>query len=319
MPLFALACGDGAAQSGPAGSPAGFPSRPVRLIIPFTAAGGNDVVARSVAQKLTEAWGQQVVGDNRVGANGIIGIELAAKAPPDGHTLVIVSTSFTISPSTQKVPFDPVRDFAPVGLVASGSLLVTVHAGYPAAGFQELLAIARAKPGTVQFASAGFGGITHLAGELLQRRAGISLVHVPYKGSSAGVLDVISGQVPMMISSVGPAMPHIRTGKLRALAIGDKARSKLLPEVPIIAEAGVPGFESAIWWGFLAPAGTPVGLIDRLNRDVDRALRDDALNQRFNALGMEAVRSTPAELTRLIRSDLDRWGTITREIGIRER
>ena len=226
-----------------------FPNRPVRFLIPFAAAGSNDVVARILAHQLTDIWKQQVVADNRAGANGIIGIDMVAKAPADGYTLLIASTTFTMNPSLYKLPFDPVKDFAPVTLIAEGPLMLCSHPGFAARDVGQLIALAKAKPGQLQYASSGLGGIAHLACVLLEKMAGISLLHVPYKGSGAGVIDAVSGQVPLIISSVSPVLPFVKNGRLRVLGIGGLKRSKFLPDVPTIAESGVPGYESNMWWG----------------------------------------------------------------------
>lgn len=294
-----------------------FPTKTVRLIIPFTAAGGNDIVARTIGTKLGEKWKQQVIADNRVGANGIIGTDLAAKAAPDGHTLVIVSTSFTMNPSITKVPFDPVKDFAPISLVAEGALIFTSHPSFPARGIKDLVRMAKAKPGTLQFASSGHGGVTHLAVELLQRMASISLVHVPYKGSSAAAIDVISGHVPIMISSVSPALPYLKSGRLRSLGIGSPKRSELLPDVPTVAEQGVPGYDSSMWWGFMAPAGTSPEIVKRISDDIGAVIRDQEVQKRISSMGMTAVSSTQEEFSKIIANDLVKWGKIIKEVGIK--
>lgn len=294
-----------------------YPNRPVRLIIPFTAAGSNDLVARTVGNKLAEKWKQQVISDNRVGANGIIGTDLAAKAAPDGHTMVIVSTSFTMNPSITKVPFDPIKDFSPIGLVAEGALIFTAHPSFPAQSIRDLVKMAKSKPNTLQFASSGHGGVSHLAVELLQRMAGISLVHIPYKGSSAAAIDVVSGQVPIMISSVGPALPYLKSGRLRALGIGSPQRSPLLPEVPTVAEQGVAGYDSNMWWGFMTPAGVSADILKKINEDVGAAVRDQDVKKVITNLGMTAVSSTQEEFAKIIATDIGKWGKIIKEVGVK--
>lgn len=297
--------------------PQSFPARSVRLIIPFTAAGGNDIVARTIGQKLSEKWKQQVIADNRVGANGIIGTDLAAKASPDGHTLVIVSTSFTMNPSITKVPFDPIKDFVPISLVAEGALILTAHPSFPARSIRDLIKMAKAQPGTLQFASSGHGGVTHLAVELLQRMAAISLAHVPYKGSSAAAIDVVSGHVPIMISSVSPALPYLNSGRLRALGIGSPKRSSLLPDVPTVAEQGVPGYDSSMWWGFMAPAATPPEIVKKINEDIVAAIREEDVQKRISSLGMTAVSSSQGEFSKIVAADLVKWGKIIKEVGLK--
>lgn len=294
-----------------------FPSRPVRLIIPFTAAGSNDLVARTIGNKLAEKWKQPVISDNRVGANGIIGTDLAAKAAPDGYTMVIVSTSFTMNPSITKVPFDPVKDFSPIGLVAEGALIFTVHPGFPAQGIRDLVKMAKSKPDTLQFASSGYGGVSHLAVELLQKMTGISLVHIPYKGSSAAAIDVVSGRVPIMISSISPALPYLKSGRLRALGIGSPQRTSLLPDVPTVAEQGVAGYDSSMWWGLMAPAGVSAGILKKINEDIGSAVRDQDVKKVITNLGMTAVSSTQGDLKKMVANDISKWGKIIKEVGIK--
>ncbi|MEO7727886.1 MAG: tripartite tricarboxylate transporter substrate binding protein [Burkholderiales bacterium] len=287
-----------------------YPNRPVRFLIPFAAAGSNDVVARILAHQLTEMWKQQVVADNRAGANGIIGIDMVAKAPPDGYTLLIASTTFTMNPSLYKLPFDPVKDFAPVSLIAEGPLMLCSHPGFAARTVEQLIALAKAKPGQLQYASSGLGGIAHLAGVLLEKMAGISLLHVPYKGSGAGVIDAVSGQVPLIMSSVSPVLPFVKSGRLRVLGIGGLKRSKFLPEVPTIAEAGVQGYESNMWWGIMVPARTPKPVLQKLNADIRRAIRSGDVPQRLADLGMEVRVSAPEEFAKIVASDTGKWAGI---------
>jgi len=290
-----------------------FPNRPVRFLVPFAAAGSNDVVARILAHQLTDIWKQQVVADNRAGANGIIGIDMVAKAPADGYTLLIASTTFTMNPSLYKLPFDPVKDFAPVTLIAEGPLMLCSHPGFAARDVGQLIALAKAKPGQLQYASSGLGGIAHLAGVLLEKMAGISLLHVPYKGSGAGVIDAVSGQVPLIISSVSPVLPFVKNGRLRVLGVGGLKRSKIMPDVPTIAESGVPGYESNMWWGIMVPARTPKPVVQKLNRDIRQAVDAGDIPQRFADLGMEVRVSAPEELTRIVNADIRKWSGIIRD------
>ncbi|HWP87406.1 MAG TPA: tripartite tricarboxylate transporter substrate binding protein [Burkholderiales bacterium] len=302
-----------AALAQPARTDEAFPNRPVRFLIPFAAAGSNDVVARILAHQLTDIWKQQVVADNRAGANGIIGIDMVAKAPADGYTLLIASTTFTMNPSLYKLPFDPVKDFAPVTLIAEGPLMLCSHLGFAARNVEQLIALAKAKPGQLQYASSGLGGIAHLAGVLLEKMAGISLLHVPYKGSGAGVIDDVSGQVPLIISSVSPVLPFVKNGRLRVLGIGGLKRSKFLPDVPTIAESGVPGYESNMWWGIMVPARTPKPVVQKLNRDIRQAVDAGDIPQRFADLGMEVRVSAPEELTKIVNADIRKWSGIIRD------
>jgi len=302
-----------AALAQPARTDEAFPNRPVRFLIPFAAAGSNDVVARILAHQLTDIWKQQVVADNRAGANGIIGIDMVAKAPADGYTLLIASTTFTMNPSLYKLPFDPVKDFAPVTLIAEGPLMLCSHLGFAARNVEQLIALAKAKPGQLQYASSGLGGIAHLAGVLLEKMAGISLLHVPYKGSGAGVIDAVSGQVPLIISSVSPVLPFVKNGRLRVLGIGGLKRSKFLPDVPTIAESGVPGYESNMWWGIMVPARTPKPVVQKLNRDIRQAVDAGDIPQRFADLGMEVRVSAPEELTKIVNADIRKWSGIIKD------
>ncbi|HYK14267.1 MAG TPA: tripartite tricarboxylate transporter substrate binding protein [Burkholderiales bacterium] len=242
-----------------------------------------------------------------------IGIDMVAKAPADGYTLLIASTTFMMNPSLYKLPFDPVKDFAPVTLIAEGPLMLCSHPGFAARNVEQLIALAKAKPGQLQYASSGLGGIAHLAGVLLEKMAGISLLHVPYKGSGAGVIDAVSGQVPLIISSVSPVLPFVKNGRLRVLGIGGLKRSKFLPDVPTIAESGVPDYESNMWWGIMVPARTPKLLVQKLNRDIRQAVDAGDIPQRFADLGMEVRVSAPEELTKIVNADIRKWSGIIKD------
>ena len=311
--LLIVLTGAAPAQAAPDVKNEIYPNHPVRFLIPFAAAGSNDVVARILGQKLTELWKQQVVADNRAGANGIIGIDMVAKAPADGYTLLIASTTFTMNPSLYKLPFDPVRDFAPVSLIAEGPLMLCSHPGFAARNVVELIALARAKPGQLQYASSGLGGIAHLAGVLFEKSAGVTLLHVPYKGSGAGVIDAVSGQLPLIFSSVSPVLPFVKSGRLRVLGIGGLKRSNFLPEAPTIAESGVPGYESNMWWGIMVPGKTPKATIQKLNRDIRQAIDARDVQERFANLGMEIRVSAPEEFAKIVASDIGKWSTIIKD------
>lgn len=301
------------AQSGDA-----FPRKPVRLIIPFATSGSNDIVGRVVGQKLGEKWKQQVIPDNRPGANGIIGTEVAARADPDGHTLLITSTSFVMNPVVTKVAFDPIADFVPISLVAEGALLLASHPSFTSRTARDMIALAKAKPGTLQYATSGNGGITHLAGELLQKMAGIKLVQVPYKGSSASAIDVVSGQVPLIISSMSPVLPYVQSGRLRPLAVCSLNRSVILPDVPTLAEQGVPGYDSTMWWGIMAPARTPAAIVKAINADINQVVESADVKSRIAALGMSAVGATPDAFTAVVGRDYAKWGKIIKDIGLKD-
>ena len=305
--------GLGLAQPVRTATDAVYPVKPVRLVIPFAAGGSNDVAARILSQKLGQRWNQQVVSDNRVGANGIIGSELVAHAAPDGYTLLIVSTTFTMNPSLYSLPFQPERDFAGVSLIAEGPLVLCTHSSFAANSVEQLISLARARPGQFTFASAGAGGIAHLAGVLFERTAGVRLLHVPYKGSSAGVIDVMSGQVTLIFSSVSPVLPFLQNGRLRALGIGSLKRSPLLSATPTIAESGAPGYESNMWWGVAAPRLTPAPRIDAINRGIRLALEQADARKQFENLGMDARVSTPLELSQLITSDIRKWAGVIKD------
>ena len=311
--LLIVLTGAAPAQAAPDVKNEIYPNHPVRFLIPFAAAGSNDVVARILGQKLTELWKQQVVADNRAGANGIIGIDMVAKAPADGYTLLIASTTFTMNPSLYKLPFDPVRDFAPVSLIAEGPLMLCSHPGFAARNVVELIALARAKPGQLQYASSGLGGIAHLAGVLFEKSAGVTLLHVPYKGSGAGVIDAVSGQLPLIFSSVSPVLPFVKSGRLRVLGIGGLKRSNFLPEAPTIAESGVPGYESNMWWGIMVPGKTPKATIQKLNRDIRQAIDARDVQERFANLGMEIRVSAPEEFAKIVASDIGKWSAIIKD------
>jgi tripartite-type tricarboxylate transporter receptor subunit TctC len=308
--LAAVAC----AQS--AYGEASYPTRPVRFLIPFAAAGSNDVVARILAHQLTDIWKQQVVADNRAGANGIIGIDLVAKAPADGYTLLIASTTFAMNPALYKLPFDPVRDFAPVTTIAEGPLMLCSNPAFPARSVPELIALAKAKPGQLQYASSGLGGIAHLAGVLFERTAGVTLLHVPYKGSGAGVIDAVSGQVPLIFSSASPVLPFVKSGRLRALGVGGARRAKFLPDVRTIAEAGVPGYESNMWWGIMVPARTPKAVVQKLNRDIGAATAAGDIAPRFADLGMEVRVSSAEEFSKVVAADIKKWAAIIKDANL---
>ena len=246
----------------------------------------------------------------------IIGIDLVAKAPANGYTLLIASTTFTMNPALYKLPFDPVKDFAPVTLIADGPLMLCSNPAFPARSVQELIALAKAKPGELQYASSGLGGIAHLAGVLFERTAGVKLVHVPYKGSGAGVIDAVSGQVPLIFSSVSPVLPFVKNGRLRALGVGGAKRATFLPDVPTIAESGLPGYDSNMWWGIMVPAKTPAATVQKLNRDIKRAAAAGEVAARFADLGMEVRVSTPDEFSSIVAADIKKWAAIIKAANV---
>ena len=286
-----------------------YPDKPIRFIVPNLPGGGNDTTARTLAQKMTETFGQQVVIDNRAGAGGIIGAEIAAHAKPDGYTLFLGNTgSHATSPLLHvKLGYDPVKDFAPISLIASAPLILVVHPSVPAKSVMDLVQLAKARPGQINFASNGKGGSTHLAAELFMMLAGVEMLHVPYRGLPPAVTDLLSGRVQLMFATTLAILPQVRAGKLRGLAVTSAKRSAIIPELPSIAEAGVAGYETVSWYGVLAPAGTPKPIIDKLNHEVVRITRLPEVRQQFAADGADLVGSTPEEFAAHIARELARW------------
>ena len=293
-----------------------YPSRPVHLIVPAAAGGTIDILARALSSKLSEGLGQPVVVENRPGAGTNIGMEAAVRAPADGHTAVIGGTPVAINRTLySKMTFDPGKDLAPVSLlVMSGNVLV-VNPSLPVKSVGELIAYARTRPGELHFGSPSTGSTPHLAGELFNSLAGVKMVHVPYKGASQGLTDLIGGRLQLSFDNIPPAIPHVRSGKLRALAVTATKRSPLLPELPTVAEAGLPGFDVSAWFGMLVPAATPKPVVDRLHGEIVKALRDPALRERLEALGFEIVGSTPEEFAARIGTETTRWARIIKESG----
>ena len=294
-----------------------FPAKPIRIIVPFTPGGPNDILARMIGQRYTAAWGQQTVVDNRPGGGTVIGTDIVAKAPPDGHTLLMVSTSHAANPSLMpKLPFDTLRDFVSVGQAVSSPNLLVAHPSIPVRTTRDLLNIAKARPGQITFASGGSGAATHLAGELLKIMGGVEMTHIPYKGGVPATIDLISGQVTWMFGTILPTIPHVRAGKLRALAVSGKKRAEVLPDVPTVAE-DVPGFEASSWYGVFAPAGTPADVIAKLNQEMARALTPAEVRQRLASEGTEVVAGNPEDFMTLFRAEVAKWARVIRQSGIR--
>jgi tripartite-type tricarboxylate transporter receptor subunit TctC len=293
-----------------------YPSKPVRFVVPFAAGGSTDTLARAIGIRLPEYLGQQVVIDNRTGANGDIGMSLVAKAAPDGYTIVLgYIANLAIGPSLYKMPYDPVKDFAPVTQVAGASNIMVVHPSVPAKNLKEFIAYAKANPGTVNFATSGVASIGHLTGELLNELAGMKMVHVPYKGSGQAISDLVGGHVKVMISGMASTLPHVKAGRLRALAVTGLQRSDAAPDVPTIAESGFPGYEARSWFGVLAPAKTPKPVINRLHDDIVKALQQPDVKQRLTAIGFEIVGSTPEEFGAYIKSEIKKWEKVVKASG----
>ena len=296
-----------------------YPSKPIRLIVPFAAGGGNDNIARLVGKRLNESLGQPLVIDNRPGAGGVVGAELAAKSPPDGYTLFLGGVgSHAVNPNLiEKLPYDPIRDFSPVILLAREPLFLVAHPSVPARTFAEFVAYARKNPGRLNFASNGNGSSAQLAAVMFDSMAGAEMVHVPYKGLAPALTDLLSGQVQVMFSSPVAILPHIKAGKLRALAVTGEKRMASMPEVPTVAESGFPGYEASSWYGILAPAGTSREIVARLNAEFLKALEQPEVRNSLLADGAEPVGDTPEQFAAYIRSEKERMGKLIRGARIR--
>ena len=301
-----------------ASAAAAYPDHPIRLVVPVAAGGGNDIVARLLAQKLSDAWGQSVVVDNRPGAATAIGAEIVARAIADGHTILLTSVSFAINAGVrQKLPFDPIRDFATVTQVARVPQILVVNPALTAASLAEFIALAKAKPGQLNYASSGTGSSTHLAMELFMDMTGIKLNHVPYKGTAPGLTDVIAGHVQVSFDAIPPVLAHVRSSRVRALAIGAPQRFPTLADVPTFAEAGLPDYTFGSWFGILAPARTPEDIVRRLNRELVRIIVLPATSKTFVELGIEPLGTSPEEFGRFLRAEVARWAAVVRAHNIR--
>ncbi len=296
-----------------------YPNRPVRIIAPFQPGGGTDLLARLIAQKLTESMGVTFIVENRPGAGGVVGADVVAKARPDGYTLITVSASHSINPSIyKKLPFDTLRDFAPITLLAGGPGLLVVHPSMPVKSVKEFIAFAKARPGLISYASAGTGTPPHLGVELFKTMAGINLIHIPYKGNGHAYADLLSGQVPVMMPNVSTGMQYVKSGRLRALAVTSSNRTRIAPELPTIHEAGVPGFELNSWYGTLTTACTPVAIVNRLQTEIAKALQTNDLREKLVTQGMEPAANTPAEFTALIISEITKWAKVAQQSGLKQ-
>jgi len=294
-----------------------YPSRPLRLVIPFPPGGSNDVVGRVVGTLLGERLGRPVVVDNRGGAGGVIGTEIAAKSEPDGYTLLFISSAFSASVSLYKLPYDPVKGFVPVATIAAGPNVLVVNPGIPATSVRELIALAKAKPGALNTASAGVGSFQHLGGELFNSMAGIDVVTVQFKGGGPAMTDVIAGNTQIMFGSLVQILPQIRAGRLKALGVGGLKRAPTLPDVPTISESGVPGYEALNWWGVIVPAGVTPAIVARLHREITALQQSPELQKRFQAEAVEALQMEPAEFGRFIESETVKWARVVKQAGIR--
>ncbi len=295
-----------------------YPAKPVRLIVPSSAGGGTDIVARILSPDLSKRLGQQVVIENRAGAGTMIGIEAAARSAPDGYTLLMGLSTLAINSALyKKVPYDPVRDFAPITQAVSSASIIVVHPSVPVKTVKELIAFARARQGQLNYASAGVGTYPHMTMELFLSMAQLKMEHIPYKGTGPAMIDMIAGQVSTMAATILTGMPHIRSGRLRPLGISSATRSPIVPEIPTVAEAGLPGFESVQWYGMLAPARTPKDIITRLHAEMTRVLQQPDIKERFASDGADPVGNTPEEFARYIQSELIKWAKVAREAGIK--
>jgi tripartite-type tricarboxylate transporter receptor subunit TctC len=304
------------ALSGPAGAQ-DYPTRAIRLIIPFPPGGSNDVVGRIIANQLGQKLGKQVFVDNRGGAGGVVGTDLAAKAAPDGYTLLVVSIAHAVDPWIYKEPFDPVKDFVPVSIIATGTNVLTVNPKVPVHSVKELIDLAKAKPGVLNYASAGIGSFQHLSGELFKLTAGVDIQHVPYKGGGPAMLAVIAGEDQVMFSSIVQTVPSIQSGSLRALATGGEKRSPILPDLPTVAEAGVPGYVATNWWGIVAPAGTPAPIVAKLH-DTIADLLDSAQTKKYlDNEGAAPVHMSSTEFGSFIAAEVAKWGPVVQKAGMK--
>lgn len=320
MVTAAIACGGSAvAQTRAVPAASAYPVKSIRLIVPFPAGGGVDAVARVCAQKLSDLWGQQVVIDNRAGSGGIIAAELAARAAPDGYTLFFGgSASHSTTPHMyRKLPYDAVKDFAPVTLIGATPYILVVHPIVTASGVRELINLARAQPGTLNYSSAGNGSTTHLTAEMFKSMAGVNIVHVPYKGAAPALNDLLGGQVQVAFFPAVVVQQHAKSGRLRALAVTGLQRTRLMPELPTVAEAGLPGFEASGWYGLLTPSGVPAAIITRLHQQMMAALAERELQERFVVLGVDVIGAAAGEFAQYIRAELAKWGKVVRDSGAR--
>lgn len=312
MTVVALALGLGNAFA------QAYPSKPIKIVVPYPPGGFNDTLGRTLAAKFSESWGQPAVVENKPGGNTLIGNDFVAKSAPDGHTLLIVAFPFSVVPSLFKtMPYDTVKDFAPVILAATSPNLLVVHPSLPASSVGELIALAKAKPGSLSYASTGNGSSNHISMELFKSLAGVNIVHIPYKGSGPAVSDLLGGQVQLMFDNTPNVLPQVKAGRLRALGSSGTKRSPLTPEVPTVAEAGVAGYEVMVWFGVVAPAGTSREIVNKLNAEVTRILAMPDVRERFLAQGVEPVGSTPEQFGEHIRAQMSKWGKVVQDAGVK--
>jgi tripartite-type tricarboxylate transporter receptor subunit TctC len=316
-PRIALAMLAGVTVHAPALAQSAYPSKPVRIVSIFAPGGGNDVICRLVAQQLTERLKQQVIVENRVGANGIVGTEVAARAAPDGYTFTLIPSGHTVNASMyRKLPYDSIKDFTPISLAGSGPLVLALHPSLPAKNVKELIALAKARPGQLTYGTSGIGASGHLAGVLFDTLTGTSLVHIPYKGMSLAVSDLMGGQVSLTFGTSLSVVPHVRSGRLRALATTGAQRSPALPDLPTVAEAGVAGYEASLWYGFVGPARMPPEIVQRLNSEIVTILAQPDIREKLASQGVDARSTTPDEFARIMVSDVARWAAVVKKLGL---
>lgn len=294
-----------------------YPERPVRLIVPFAPGGGADIVGRVVAQRASELLGQRIVVDNRGGGGGTIGAEIAVNARPDGYTLILVSATYAISPSLYKLAYDPLKDIAPAGLLATGPFVIVVHPSLPARSVKELIAAARAKPSAITYGSSGTGSITHLGTELFCLMAGVQMTHVPYKGTGPAMADLLGGQIQVIVGTSVSVSGHIKGGKIVPLAVTGLKRMATLPELPTVAESGVPGYEVRTWFGIWLPGGTPREILTRWNKEINVMANEPALVQRFAQEGLEPAPGSPEDFAKVIQRDVERWKRVVERASVK--
>ncbi len=304
-------------NAGPVAAQSAYPSRPIHLISPFSPGGGSDIVARLISQKLAESWGQQVVVDNRPGGNTIIGTDALAKSPPDGYTIMMAGSGHVLVPLLMKVPYDPIKDFAPVATIASGELILVLNLSVPANNLRELIALAKSKPGKLDYATYGSGSASHLGMELFSSIAGVKMQHIPYKSGPPAIADLIGGQVHMYLSVIPSVLPHIKAGRLKAVAVSGATRSSAVPQVPTFTESGVPGVEAKYWHSILAPAGTPKAIIDKMSSEIAKILAMPDFREKLLSQGLDPFVSNPDQFAALLKVAMVRYAKIIKDANIK--
>lgn len=313
LPLAATVCGPGTAAE----QANAYPTKPLRVIVPFAAGGGTDLIARITAQKLTEAWGQQVIVDNRPGAGGIVGTEMGVRAAPDGYTFTLMGSSYTVNPSFYKLSFDPVSDITPIAQISQGPFIVALHPGVAARTVKDFIALAKAKSGQLSYATSGAGSITHLSTELFLGMAGVKMIHVPYKGTGPALVDTVAGHVALLFGDAPPTIPHVKAGRLRGIAVTTRDRIATAPDIPTVHEAGVPGYEVLLWQGMIGPKGVPKAIADKVHDEIARAFQMKEMVERFVGDGISPSTATREQFAARIRSETEVWRKVVQQTGIK--